>query len=180
VIALTDTKVRNAPTKDQAYRLSDSVGLYLYISPAGGKLWRWKYRFGVKEKLMSFGSYPEVSLAAARAAHLEERKRLAAGTDPMAERKAQKNPQIEPEQGLFCVVAKAWFEKWKKGKSARHTLYTERRMETDILPCLGNRTVESIQPPDVLAMIQALKRAGRQMLHVELTKPLAKSRCRSS
>lgn len=159
-MALTDTKVRNALKKNQAYRLSDSGGLYLYVSPAGGKLWRWKYRFGGKEKLMSFGAYPEVSLAAARTAHFEGRRKLAAGTDPMAERKALKTPQIKPGEALFCNVAAAWFEKWKQGKSERHMLYTERRMAADILPSLGNRAMESIQPPDVVAMIQSIEARG--------------------
>lgn len=63
---LTDVKIGNSKPKDLLYRLADGGGLYLYVSPAGGKLWRWKYRFAGKEKLMSFGSYPEVFLVVAR------------------------------------------------------------------------------------------------------------------
>jgi hypothetical protein len=66
--------------------MSDSGGMYLWVTPSGGKLWRWGYRFGGKEKLMALGKYPEVSLALARERHGEARKLLAAGTDPMAQR----------------------------------------------------------------------------------------------
>lgn len=89
-MALTDTAVRKAKAKDTAYRLSDGGGLYLWITPAGGKLWRWKYRHDSGEKLMSFGKYPDVSLSLARERHIEARKLLASGTDPMAQRKAEK------------------------------------------------------------------------------------------
>ncbi len=79
-MALTDTVIRKAKAKLAAYRLSDGGGLYLSITPAGGKLWRWKYRFDGREKLMSFGSYPDVPLSLAREHHSEARKLLATGT----------------------------------------------------------------------------------------------------
>ena len=89
-MALTDAAIRKAGAKQTAYRLTDGGGLYLQVTPAGGKLWRRKYRFDGREKLMAFGKYPEVSLAQARERHAEARKLLASGIDPMAERKAEK------------------------------------------------------------------------------------------
>jgi len=88
---LTNTVIRKAKTQDETYRLSDGGSLYLWVTPAGGKLWRWAYRHEGKEKLMSFGKYPEVSLALARERHSEARKLLATGLDPMALRKAAKD-----------------------------------------------------------------------------------------
>jgi hypothetical protein len=82
-MALTDTEIRRAKTKTSACRMSDGGGLYLFVTPPGGKLWRWKYRFEGREKLMSFGSYPDVSLSLARERHVEARKLLATGTDPI-------------------------------------------------------------------------------------------------
>jgi Arm DNA-binding domain len=79
-MALTDTVIRKAKAKDAAYRLSDGGGLYLWITPAGGKLRRWKYRHDGVEKLMSFGKYPDVPLSLARERHSEVRKLLATGT----------------------------------------------------------------------------------------------------
>lgn len=73
--------------------MNDSGGLYLEVSPAGGRLWRWKYRFDSKEKLMAFGKYPEVSLAMARERHGQGRKLLACGVDPMAKRKADRTAE---------------------------------------------------------------------------------------
>jgi len=68
-MALTDTEIKKAKAKEQAYNMSDSRGLYLCVTPAGGKLWRWKYRYEGKETLMSFGKYPDVPLALARDRH---------------------------------------------------------------------------------------------------------------
>ena len=83
-MALTDTEIKKAKAKEKAYSLNDSGGLYLWITPSGGKLWRWAYRFEGKEKLMSLGKYPDVSLAQSRERHAEARKLLATGVDPMA------------------------------------------------------------------------------------------------
>ncbi len=108
-MALTDTAVRKAKTKDTAYRLSDGGGLYLWMTPAGGKLWRWKYRREGKEKLMSFGSYPDVSLSLARERHAEARKLLASGVDPMVQRKADKSAA----ENSFQSVSLLWLEHWQ-------------------------------------------------------------------
>jgi hypothetical protein len=75
-VTLTDTGIRKAKAKNTAYRMSDGGGLYLFVTPPGGKLWRWKYRFEGREKLMSFGGYPDVSPSLARERHLEARKLL--------------------------------------------------------------------------------------------------------
>ena len=112
-VALTDTEIRKTKIKASAYRMSDGGGLYIWITPAGGKLWRWKYRFECREKLMTLGSYPDVPLSLARERHAEARKLLATGTDPMAERKAEKAAvensfQVSPAFGwLTGRMAKA-------------------------------------------------------------------------
>ena len=76
-MALTDIKVRKATARDKAYKMSDGGGLFLWVTPSGGKLWRWAYRFEGKQKLMAFGNYPDVSLAMARERHAAERAVLA-------------------------------------------------------------------------------------------------------
>jgi len=85
-VPLTDTAVRRAKAANKAYRMSDGGSLYLWVTPSGGKLWRWSYRHDGKEKLMSFGKYPDVPLVLARERHSEARRLLATGTDPMAQR----------------------------------------------------------------------------------------------
>ena len=87
---LTDTAVRTSKPRETLYKVSDGRGLQLHITPQGSKLWRWAYRFDGKQKLMALGGYPDVSLAQARDWADQARKLLATGTDPMAERKAEK------------------------------------------------------------------------------------------
>ncbi|MGB7987244.1 MAG: integrase arm-type DNA-binding domain-containing protein [Terracidiphilus sp.] len=153
---LTDTEVRKARPSDKPYRLSDSGSLYLWITPSGGKLWRWAYRHEGKEKLMSFGKYPDVPLGLARERHAEARKRLATGVDPMAERKAEK----AAVENSFQSVAGFWLAHWRDGKSPRHVDYVKRRMDADILPCLGTRPIALIEAPELLAMTKAIERRG--------------------
>lgn len=89
-MGLTDTETRRSKATEKPYKLSDRGGLHLLLTPNGGKLWRWKYRYLGAEKLMTFGQYPDVPLADARARHSEARKLLASGIDPMEQRKTDK------------------------------------------------------------------------------------------
>ncbi len=155
-MALTDMAVRKAKPKDTAYRLSDGGGLYLWMTPAGGKLWRWKYRREGKEKLMSFGGYPDVSLSLARERHIEARKLLASGVDPMAQRKTDK----AAVENSFQSVSLRWLEHWRHGKSPRHVDYVTRRMEADIQPSLGARPIAEIEAPELVAMTKAIEKRG--------------------
>jgi integrase len=155
-LKLTETKVRNAKTTSEQYRLADGGGLYLLVTPAGGKLWRWKYRFDGKEKLMAFGKYPGVSLARAREKLYEARTLLSQGTDPMAERKAEK---VE-KQETFEAIAREWYEHWKGGKSERHSGYVWRRLEADVLPRLGIRPIAEIEAPELVEMVKAIEERG--------------------
>jgi integrase len=159
-MALTDTEIRKARARDKAYRVSDGSGLYLWVTPAGGKLWRWAYDFAGKEKLMSFGRYPDVSLALARERHGEARKLLATGIDPMAQRKVEKSAQLALSVNSFQSVAALWMEHWKDGKSPRHVDYVKRRMDADILPCLGARPIAEIEAPELVAMTKAIEGRG--------------------
>src|SRR5271168_864708 len=118
-----------------------------YITPAGGRLWRWAYKHRKREKLMSLGKYPIVTLAEARERRDQARKLLANGIDPMAKRKGEKNVERAQTEGSFQNIASLWMEHWKEGKSPRHVEYTQRRMEADILPLLGARPVADIEAP---------------------------------
>lgn len=103
-MALTDSEIRKARTRDKSYRMSDGSGLFLWITPAGGKLWRWKYRYHGKEKLMSFGKYPDVCLALARERLSDARKLLVTDTDPMEQRKAEKTAQRSSSSNSFQSI----------------------------------------------------------------------------
>jgi hypothetical protein len=157
---LTDTKIRNIKPQDKLIRLYDSKGLFLYVTPSGGKLWRWKYQFEGKEKLMALGKYPDVSFGEARKRHRAGTKLLAAGTDPMAARKAEKVEPAASEGRSFKAVAALWFEHWKIGKVERHVLMTQRRLNTDLLSRLGDEPISEIKPRQLVEMMQEIEGRG--------------------
>ncbi len=157
---LTDTEIKRAKVTEKAYSMGDGGGLYLWVKPTGGKLWRWSYRFEGKEKLMSFGKYPDVSLALARDRHAEARKLLATGIDPMAQRKIEKKVQKVSSGNSFQSVYTRWLEYWQEGKSPRHVDSVRRRMAADILPCLGARPIAKIEAPELVAMANAIQDRG--------------------
>lgn len=159
-MALTDTEIRRAKRREKAYTLPDGGGLHLVITPAGGRLWRWKYRHQGKEKLMSFGKYPDVPLALARERHAEARKLLAIGLDPMAQRKAAKTAEKVAAENSFQTIAGRWFEHWRAHKSAQHVDATRRRMEANILPLLGTRPIDEIEAPELMVMVKAIEARG--------------------
>jgi hypothetical protein len=119
-MALTDIAVRRLKAKDKLYKVSDGGGLFVLVSPSGGKLWRWSYRFEGKQKLMTLGKYPDVPLALARDRHLEARRMLATGVDPMAKRKSDRVAVQMGNENSFAQVAVRWLEHWGEGKSLRH------------------------------------------------------------
>lgn len=105
-MALTDTAIRSAKPGSKPLKLSDEKGLFLLVTPTGGKWWRLKYRFDGKEKLLSLGVYPDTGLKDARTRRDEARKLLAEGVDPSANRKAQKTTRTEQAANSFEVVAR--------------------------------------------------------------------------
>ncbi len=157
---LTDISIRNAKPKDKPYRLKDSVGLYAFITPPGGKHWRLKYRFAGKQKVLSFGSYPEVTLSEARERAFEARKQLANNIDPSELKKQQKQQQKVEVENSFESVARCWHENQKHGWTERHASYVLRRMEADIFPSLGCRAIESIKAPELLAVLKIIEARG--------------------
>ena len=134
---LTDIKIRQAKPKEKPYKISDEKGLYLEVAPSGGKWWRLKYRIEGKEKRLSLGVYPDVSLALARERRDDARKLIANGVDPSSHRKATKEARAESNANSFEVVAREWFEKWKTTKSAKHADKVIRRLERDVFPWLA-------------------------------------------
>jgi hypothetical protein len=109
---------------------------------------------------MSFGKYPAVTLALVRDRHLEARKLLATGVDPMAERKTAKRVQQASNENSFQNVAAKWLDHWREGKSLRHVDSVRRRMAADILPCLGSRPITEIEAPELVAMTKAIEKRG--------------------
>lgn len=159
-MSLTDTAVRSAKPRSKATKLFDGGGLYLEVSPAGGKWWRWKYRFAGKEKRLSFGVYPDVSLKAARQKRDTARQQLAAGIDPGGARRAERLAQAGAES--FEVIAREWHAKFSPGWVASHSDRILRRFEQDLFPWLGTRPVREIGAPELLAALRRIEARGAQ------------------
>ena len=110
---LTHLMIKNAKPKDKPYKLTDGAGLHLYVKPNGSRLWRLKYSFNNKEKLLSIEPFPLVSLLEAREARDEAKKLLRDGVDPMVEKKKKKLKTIQNYQNTFKFVALDWYENRK-------------------------------------------------------------------
>jgi integrase len=159
-MTLTDLSVRSTKTRPVLQKLSDGRGLQLHVTPTGSKLWRWAYRYQGKQKLMALGIYPDISLSQARHLAEEGRKLLAMGTDPMAQRKADKLNQQQAPDRTFKGVASAWWAHWSPARSARHADYVWRRLEADIFPILGERPIDQIQTPELVHTTKEIERRG--------------------
>lgn len=159
-MALTDTAIRTAKPKDKPYRLSDAGGLYMEVSPAGGKLWRLKYRFDGKEKRLAMGAYPDTSLKDARDKRDVARKLLANGVDPSEQKKAAKAAGMENATNSFEVIAREWFAKQSKTWAESHSTKIMIRLEKDIFPWLGSRPIADISAPDFLSCLRRVESRG--------------------
>lgn len=157
---LTDTRIRNARAKDKHYKLSDEKGLYLLVTPTGAKYWRLKYRFATKEKLLSLGVYPAVSLAAAREARDQARTQLRAGQDPSAVRKAVRRHQRRRLANSFEALGREWLEDSTGAWSVSHAAAQRQRLERELFPVLGPQPIEEITAADVLDVIRAIEKRG--------------------
>ena len=167
---LTNTAIINAKPTQKAFKLFDGGGLYLEVAPAGGKWWRLKYRFEGKEKRLSLGVYPEVSLKDARERRDEARKLLANNVDPSENRKAIKASQLDRAANSFEVIAREWVDKFSGTWSPGHKNRTLRRLELDVFPWIGALPITEITAHKLLSVIQRVeKRGARETAHRSLS-----------
>ena len=160
---LTDTAIRTAKPTDKAVKLFDGGGLYLEIAPSGGKWWRLKYRFQGKEKRISLGTYPTVSLKDARERREQAKRLIEQGIDPSNQRKEAKAAAaaIEQEQNTtFEAVARDWFSKKRNAWTPGHQKKILSRLENQLFPFLGAKLFSSLEPGDFLAAIQKAESRG--------------------
>ncbi|MCZ2405751.1 MAG: tyrosine-type recombinase/integrase [Burkholderiales bacterium] len=158
---LTDIACKKAacPPDQPRLRLADEKGLYLEVNRAG-KYWRWKYRFGGKERRLALGVYPEVTLAQARQARDEARRVLKGGTDPGQLKRDAKAANAASLANTFEAVARLWWAHWKDGKNERHAAYAIKRLEADAFPALGARPIASITAKDLTHMAKTVQSRG--------------------
>ncbi len=154
---LTDIQIRKAQSKDKPYKLADGGGLYIEIATSGGKLWRMKYRYAGKEKRLSFGSYPIVSLADARQSRDDAKRLLANNTDPSEVKRIEKQQREIVSSNSFEAVARDWFDRHLSQKAETTKDRVISRMERFVLPYLGKRPIAEITAPDILEVVRRIE-----------------------
>ncbi len=162
---ITAAKIAKIPSKDKPYKVADEHGLYLYITPSGGKLWRYGYRYGGKKKTLAIGVYPGISLADARDKRDAARIQLNNGFDPCEIKKAQKalltaRATAGQTAETFEAIAREWHEKWSHGKAKSTAETTMRRLEQKIFPWMGARPIAEIETPELLAVLRRIESQG--------------------
>jgi integrase len=158
-MALNDATVRNKKPSVKQVKLYDSDGLFLLITPQGGKYFRFKYRFDGKEKLLALGTYPEISLADARQRRDDARRQVAHGIDPGAVKKAQKQA-VTSETETFEVIAREWHTKFSHTWAPGHADKLLSAMTRDLFPWLGARPIKALKAPELLAVLRRIESRG--------------------
>lgn len=160
---LTDTTLRNAKPSEKQIKLFDGHGLFLLIAPSGTKAWRLKYSFHGKEKLISLGLYPTVSLKEARERAATARKDIENGSDPSEKRKLKKSAC----QNTFEGVALEWHEQNKHKWSEVYAKTIMHRMKRNLFPQIGSKPVHLVSAPELLALLRKIEaRGAKDITHI--------------
>ncbi|ESQ79144.1 tyrosine-type recombinase/integrase [Asticcacaulis benevestitus] len=159
-MALSDTALRNAKPQDTKYKLYDDGGLLIVVAPSGGKSWRFKYRLNGAEKQLSFGTYPDVTLKAARLRRDEARSLVANGIDPGAEKKRKLAAAAIEAANTFKAVADEFVEKRAQEGMAEATMIKLRWFNSLLEKDIGPRPVTEIEPVELLTAIKKIEKLG--------------------
>lgn len=157
---LTEVKIKSAKPKEKGYKLADSNGLHLFVSPAGGKLWRFRYEFGGKEKLLSLGQYPAMGLSDARSGRDRAKEILRTGRDPSQAKKQNTLIVATQVAETFEVVARDWHGKNLARWSEVHAADVLRSLDRDVFPLLGSSPIRDVTIANVLEVLRALESRG--------------------
>ncbi|RMU42567.1 Integrase protein [Pseudomonas syringae pv. primulae] len=156
-VALTDTALRTAKPRDKLYRLADAQGLCIEVTPSGGKLWRLRYRFDGKAKMLSLGIYPAITLAQARERREAARKMLAQGVDPSAH-KQQEKTAAAAQVLTMELLAREWYDynrpRWAPATSSKVLQY----LESDIFPVIGRQPASEVQRPELVELVRKIEK----------------------
>src|SRR6185437_12910599 len=153
---LNEAKIRSARPQERAYKLFDERGLFMLVTPTGGRLWRFRYRLGGVEKLLTLGAYPDVSLKRAREKRDDARKLVADGIDPADKRQAEAVAAAD----TFEAVAREWFAKFSTRWAPSHADKVIRRLERDVFPWMGRKPIAKLDAPTILATLRRIESRG--------------------
>lgn len=157
---LTDSKIKAVKPEGKAYKLTDSGGLYLHVQPNGAKYWRCKYRFLGKEKLLSFGVYPSVSLSVARAERDQAKIQIKQNVDSALVRQQQKDKRYESAANSFGAIAKEWIIKHGSTLASETAKRKQATLDNDILPYLGKRPISELETFELVGCLNRIVDRG--------------------
>lgn len=157
---LTELAIRTLKPKDKLYRVADSNGLCLEVTPAGGKLWRWRYYFNTKPQMLALGRYPDVSLAEARSKRDAARKQLQSGRHPTREKRADKLRRMTEGENTFVRVALHYLSVKQKGLNEKYRTQCKLRLEQHVFPLIGDLPLTEITIPDVVRVVEKMGQRG--------------------
>ena len=161
-MTLSEFAARKAKPREKPYKLTDSGGLYLHVQPGGSKLWRLKYRYLGKEKLLSFGPYPLITIAEARQKRDEVKKLLHEGTDPGAKKKQDRLDAIAKQQQTFGLLADEYIERQKQKGSSPATITKTTWLLKNLAEPLTDRPIHEITSAELLELLQRIEKSGRR------------------
>ncbi|NLS28140.1 Prophage integrase IntS [Sphingomonas sp. S2M10] len=156
---LTNAAVKAAGARSRAYKMADERGLYLFVAPTGLKSWRMKFRLQGREKLLTIGSWPEVTLADARAQCDQAREQLRRGDDPCVARRRAAH-SADDAAWTFEVAARAWHSHQCPGWTEAHATDVLTSMERDVFATIGHMALGTITPPAILQVLRAIEDRG--------------------
>ncbi|MEC5643534.1 tyrosine-type recombinase/integrase [Citrobacter koseri] len=157
---LTARQISTAKPTEKPYKLSDGGGLYLLVNPNGSRYWRMKYRYAGKEKLLSIGVYPDVTLAEARDKRTESKRMLAAGDDPSEVKQAAREAKSLAVNNSFELLALEWHEHKKPNWSSGYADDILEYLRKDIFPYIGKKAVTDIKPMTMLSVLKKMEERG--------------------
>jgi integrase len=159
---LSSFTVEKAKSRVKPFKLKDGDGLHILINPNSSRLWRFRYRHNGMQKMISFGSFPEVSLAQARAKREEARKIVAAGEDPSQKRKDDRRAAAISASNTFGSLAIEYIEKCEAEGMAEQTGYKKRWLLLELAKPLTDKVITEIRPADILALLKGVEKTGRR------------------
>ncbi|EAP9735418.1 tyrosine-type recombinase/integrase [Salmonella enterica subsp. enterica serovar Glostrup] len=157
---LTARQISTAKPTDKPYKLSDGGGLYLMVNPNGSRYWRMKYRYAGKEKLLSIGVYPDVTLAEARDKRTKAKRILAAGDDPSEVKQAEREAKNLEVNNSFELLALEWHEHKKPNWSSGYADDIMEYLRKDIFPYIGKKAITDIKPITMLSVLKKMEERG--------------------
>lgn len=161
-MSLTDTKIKSLKPSDKQYRVRDSGGLFIQINTNGSKLWRYRYIFAGKEKMISLGSYPEISLLDARTKRDEAKKNLANNLNPSVEKSKQKLEFIRNTNNTFEVLSNQFLELLFKNNLSKSTIVKNRYFANKLYPTIGRLPINQISTQDILPILNSLVKTNNR------------------